>query len=342
MNYVSNIVLWLVPSKVNQYNPKILRGNTLLYVAVLFLALKIASIALYIPFPNNLFFADITRVDLTQLLNESRKSLGLNKLTESTILDQAAKLKAQDMINNNYFAHKSPAGVAPWHWFSQAGYTYKYAGENLAVGFINSPEVFDAWINSPGHKANIVNSNYKEVGTAVMHGFQGNSIVVVQLFGSLATAKPPIQKVVAKPSTAKIIAEVIPPTPPITPTPTTIENSSIVAPVEKPIVSASNPISKVLSGSDIIIEKSGNNTINSAYAKWINIIVYSNGDIFQYLAYALLLVISGFLIITIAVYAEKTHSNLVLKSLVIIAIIGVSLVINNDFIVNIIPHQVII
>src|SRR6185436_16880757 len=71
----------------------------------------------------------------------------------------------------------------PWYWFKQAGYVYKYAGENLAVGFVDSKTVYDAWFNSPSHKANLLNKNYTQVGTAIVSGFDGNSIVVVQEFG---------------------------------------------------------------------------------------------------------------------------------------------------------------
>src|SRR6185436_7850636 len=98
-------------------------------------------------------------------------------------LNKAAMAKAQDMVKNGYFAHESPQGISPWYWFKQAGYVYKYAGENLAVGFVDSKTVYDAWFNSPSHKANLLNKNYTQVGTAIVSGFDGNSIVVVQEFG---------------------------------------------------------------------------------------------------------------------------------------------------------------
>lgn len=166
------------------YSQKFLTHHILWYAVVLLLAVKIVSVVFYIPFPNNFFFADITKSSLTHLLNGQRQEMGLNTLTQSQKLDQAAALKAQDMVAKGYFAHQSPQGTTPWHWFSQVGYKYNYAGENLAVGFIDSPEVFYAWLNSPSHKANMVNPNYTEVGTAIVSGFEGNSLVVVQLFGT--------------------------------------------------------------------------------------------------------------------------------------------------------------
>ena len=103
---------------------KFLASKILMYVVVFVLVAKVISVAFLMPLPNNFFFADITRSQLNQLLNQSRESLGLNTLTESDALDQAARLKAQDMVSNDYFAHQSPAGITPWHWFSQVGYIY--------------------------------------------------------------------------------------------------------------------------------------------------------------------------------------------------------------------------
>ena len=95
-------------------------------------------------------------------------------------------MKAQDMMAKGYFEHTSPQGISPWYWFDQSGYDYRYAGENLAIGFIDSGEVNNAWLASPAHKANILNGNYRETGTAVLSGnFQGGqTTVVVQLFGT--------------------------------------------------------------------------------------------------------------------------------------------------------------
>jgi hypothetical protein len=113
-------------------------------------------------------------------------------LQRNTVLDTAAKLKAEDMAKNEYFSHFSPTGVSPWHWFDQAGYVYAHAGENLAIHFTDSSEVVEAWMDSPTHRQNIVNSLYTEIGVGTAKGkFDGyDTVYVVQLFGTPAMAKP--------------------------------------------------------------------------------------------------------------------------------------------------------
>ena len=168
---------------------KIMESNILLGFVVLLLLLKIVLIGFSVNLPFNVFFADITKITLENLANQTRQSLGLGILASSLKLDQAARLKAEDMVKNQYFSHTSPTGVTPWFWFSQTDYNYKYAGENLAIGFFDSEEVYRAWLDSPSHKANLVNPNYREIGTAIASGFgQNKAVVVVQFFGSLKPA----------------------------------------------------------------------------------------------------------------------------------------------------------
>ena len=185
----------ILPSESNDYKSRFLQSNILLYFVVLLLALKIVATLISINFPQNIFFADVTKSALENFTNQTRQSDGLKTLTENQKLDQAAELKAENMVQDKYFDHTSPTGVTPWFWFLKAGYNYKYAGENLAIGFYDSKEVYDAWLNSPSHKTNITNPNYTEVGTAVLSGFgQNNTIVVVQEFGSQLPVKPVVVK----------------------------------------------------------------------------------------------------------------------------------------------------
>ncbi len=128
-------------------------------------------------------------VDLT---NEEREGVSLGDLNHNPILDQAATLKAKHMAQNEYFSHYAPDGTSPWHWFKQAGYSYAHAGENLAVHFTDSSEVVEAWMNSPTHRANIVNGTYTEIGVGTAKGeYEGYpTVYVVQLFGTPATPAP--------------------------------------------------------------------------------------------------------------------------------------------------------
>lgn len=132
-----------------------------------------------------------TKEDVISETNNFRSSIGLAGLKESGVLDIAAAQKLQDMIGNQYFAHFSPAGVTPWHWFEVNKYSYTSAGENLAIGFLDAKSTVQAWSNSPSHRQNMANSGYQEIGVAVadtkIKDIDG--IVVVQFFGSQAAPK---------------------------------------------------------------------------------------------------------------------------------------------------------
>jgi len=129
---------------------------------------------------------------VTDATNQARASEQLAPLARSTALDQAAQMKADDMAKYGYFAHWSPDGISPWHWFEVAGYKYQHAGENLAVHFTDSEAVVDAWLNSPTHRANIMNGNYTEIGIGTAQGNYENydTVFVVQMFGTPAKATP--------------------------------------------------------------------------------------------------------------------------------------------------------
>jgi hypothetical protein len=132
-------------------------------------------------------------------------------------LQVAAQEKENDMVANNYFAHTSPAGVTPWHWFMDVGYQFSYAGENLAVNFSDSQDVTAAWLNSPEHRANILNSHFTEIGIAVAEGsFEGRpATYVVELFGKPADVAPVLvasaavpNPLVTKPAVTPVVAVV--------------------------------------------------------------------------------------------------------------------------------------
>jgi hypothetical protein len=118
--------------------------------------------------------------------NSERQGENLNELSLSPKLIAAAQLKANDMAEKSYFAHTSPEGINPWYWFRKVGYRFSFAGENLAVNFRDSSAVTRAWMESPGHRANILNQEFSEIGIATAEGrYKGrDSIYVVQLFGS--------------------------------------------------------------------------------------------------------------------------------------------------------------
>lgn len=118
--------------------------------------------------------------------NIQRELNGLPALKENAKLDEAALAKANDMFSSQYFEHVSPSGVGPGELVQDHGYDYIVAGENLILGnFSSEKEVVDEWMNSPGHRANILNDRYLEIGVAVIKGIYNGDVVWigVQEFG---------------------------------------------------------------------------------------------------------------------------------------------------------------
>lgn len=122
---------------------------------------------------------------LVDLTNNDREALALERLEANPVLTAAAQAKANDMAEKGYFSHTTPEGYDSWHWFKEAGYDYQFAGENLAVNFVDSGDVQNAWMNSPTHRDNIVNPRYTEIGIATAVGmYEGREAVfAVQMFG---------------------------------------------------------------------------------------------------------------------------------------------------------------
>lgn len=193
---IYKLKLIFIPCRDSQYRPRFLNSDFLFYYGFVLLLLKLLIIPFLFYFPETTFFADLTKTGLFELTNSTRKQLGLGPLNENQILNTAAYLKAKDMIEKGYFAHYSPEGTAPWYWLEISGYGYKTAGENLAIGFLESEQVHSAWMNSPSHKKNILNPNFQEMGIAVLKdNFQGKeTTLVVQFFGTPKTIFPEIPK----------------------------------------------------------------------------------------------------------------------------------------------------
>lgn len=122
---------------------------------------------------------------LVDLTNQGRAEQGASALRVEPMLVAAAQRKADHMAQGEYFAHTSPDGKTPWYWLTEAGYRFSYAGENLAVNFSESENVVRAWMNSPSHRANILNPNFTEIGIATSSGmYKGKpAVYVVQMFG---------------------------------------------------------------------------------------------------------------------------------------------------------------
>lgn len=135
----------------------------------------------------------LTKEGIVKYTNLQREKFGLLPLKPNRILEESARLKLEDMFKNQYFAHTSPEGFELKDFAQKAGYDYILIGENLAMGhFKNDEDLVLAWMGSPGHRENILNEKYQEIGVAVKEGiFQGKKIwIAVQHFGKPISACP--------------------------------------------------------------------------------------------------------------------------------------------------------
>mgnify|MGYP003452450264 FL=1 len=217
MKLLNAIIHTIVPHEKHKNIPHLLRKEVVTILSVFVVLLF---------FVNDNNFKIISGLNLTgaiypavlaDLTNADRTNDGLHKLDWNPTLEKAAELKANDMVTNSYFAHTSPRGITPWHWLKEANYNFIYAGENLAIDFNESKDVQDALLNSPTHRANLLNQNYTEIGiTAVDGSYEGrNTTFVVEFFGKpqatkIAQTPPPTQLATAAKSTEptlKVITE---------------------------------------------------------------------------------------------------------------------------------------
>jgi uncharacterized protein YkwD len=130
--------------------------------------------------PTGGTFAD----QVVALVNQQRAANGVSPpLAENAILNMAAEAHAQDMVNNNYFDHNSPNGQTPGDRILAAGYQWTTWGENIAYGYATPADVMVAWMNSPGHRANILNPAFKDLGVGFAAD-SGGTMYWVQDFGA--------------------------------------------------------------------------------------------------------------------------------------------------------------
>ena len=121
--------------------------------------------------------ADIEQ-QVVDLVNKERAANGLNPLSIDWQVARVAEHKSQDMLNKNYFSHTSPTYGSPFDMLKSYGVTYRSAGENIAKGQRSAEEVVTAWMNSSGHRANILNASYTHIGV----GYVSNGHYWTQLF----------------------------------------------------------------------------------------------------------------------------------------------------------------
>jgi hypothetical protein len=175
------------PHSKNDHKPHALRHYSLIPLAVSFVLLQINLTLFHSSSPQILSFAtSIYQEEFFQMVNKERTRVGLDLVEESATLNAAARLKARDMFEQNYWAHVAPDGTTPWDFFRVVSYDYTYAGENLAKDFNTTAGVVAGWMSSPSHRDNLLNRNFEEMGIAVVNGvlLGEETTLVVQLFGT--------------------------------------------------------------------------------------------------------------------------------------------------------------
>jgi uncharacterized protein YkwD len=164
-----------------------------LFLALLFVAFTAVAE------PSN----EITSANVLRLMNDYRAQQGLTPLSEDALLDEAAADRMRHMEEESFWSHESPDGLSPFHWLDQRRYRYRTAGENLASGFETARLLVQSWMESRGHRANILSADYEDCGIAIIDGSTlgpatGKSIVV--LFGAKSTSpQQVVVKITAKP-----------------------------------------------------------------------------------------------------------------------------------------------
>lgn len=162
--------------------------------AAIIISSALLAMSAFLFLPGAASAASLNASELIELTNQIREEANLLPLEPNHKLTQAAYRKAYDIINHGYFAHTNPSGKPFYQWIEEEDYNYLYAGENLAIDFSTNEGVMAAWLQSPTHRANIINANYQEIGLVALRGHwqDHETVVVVQTFGSVLTDSPTV------------------------------------------------------------------------------------------------------------------------------------------------------
>ncbi len=201
LSFLKNL---FIPHEKNNHRAKILHNTSIFIILILIIFSSLFTYLVKTARPDILGISySISESELLVLVNQKRQENGLPSLELNSALSDAARRKAADMLEKNYWAHFPPDGsTSPWGFIRAAGYNYLYAGENLAKGYTESSSTVNAWMDSQTHRDNILSGKYKDVGFAILPGtLQGEeTVLIVEMFGSqptpaLAAAPAPVQTV---------------------------------------------------------------------------------------------------------------------------------------------------
>lgn len=208
MKFKKRLAQYFFPARENAYRPHLLSKRWLLaFLGVALVAEGLLIAALLTRQSGADFLAAIIKSDIVALTNDRREEVGASELSIDELLELSAQRKAEDMALKSYFAHVGPDGRQPWSWIADAGYAYRYAGENLAVRFVDSSDVIEAWMASPTHRANIIKPVYTHIGVGTAEGlYKGErATFVVQHF---AAPMPGVAAAAANPTAGSVLDEI--------------------------------------------------------------------------------------------------------------------------------------
>jgi len=188
-----------IPRAENNYQPKALHPHRLAFYAVSSLIIKFILVIFVILLPLSAWLTpDILKEEsqkIITLTNQIRANQGVALLNESASLDTAAGYKAADMLEQQYFAHVGPDQKTVASWLAAVGYKYKYAGENLAMGFASAEDVVNAWTQSVTHYNNLIDPDFSETGVGMASGVYNDydTTFVAQFFAAPKISISPAQ-----------------------------------------------------------------------------------------------------------------------------------------------------
>jgi hypothetical protein len=232
MDFATSLAHYIYPRHSNNHKAKLIHSTSIFFLTLILIAYQLILNLLPTTGIKTLgYAADISTDEVIRLTNEKRAQNGVGTLQYNPYLTQAAQAKANHMLALDYWAHIAPDGTEPWKFFTDAGYRYRYAGENLARDFTNPSSAVDAWMASPTHRENLLSSKYQEIGVAVVEGDLAgvDTTIIVQLFGT------PLVDTVREASLAQAQALSTP-----TPIPTT-QPTVVVSPTSAPIAAIISP-----------------------------------------------------------------------------------------------------
>jgi hypothetical protein len=231
---LATLVHLFTPHHGNNHRPRVVHPEGLVVLTALAFVFHVAIRQLIpmTPLGQVLGYASSITVDrVLEETNAKRSQAGLAPLKVNAKLSQAANAKATHMFDNQYWSHTAPDGTSPWTFIQRAGYKYSIAGENLARDFGDTSSMVQAWMDSPTHKANILQSKYNETGLAVVDGkLDGiETTLVVQMFGASSIVAPAPKKTTVVPSIVPAAQEIS------THVATVLSETNVATPIVSPL-----------------------------------------------------------------------------------------------------------